>query len=74
METTLSSSRERILSKLRSEMGESSKCLTAGQEVKVLYEEGPPDRFWLRVQTPALDKMNKIIQVSLICSKFSTKY
>ena len=74
METTLSSSRERILSKLRSEMGESSKCLTAGQEVKVLYEEGPPDRFWLRVQTPALDKMNKIIQVSPICSKFSTKY
>ena len=68
IENTLSLSREKILSKLRSEMGEYSKCLTAGQEVSVWYEGGPPDKFWLRVQTPALDKVNKIIQVKSILS------
>ena len=66
IETYMSLSREKILSKLVTEMGEISKCLTAGQLENVWYEGGTPDKFWLRVQTPALDKMNKIIEVTPI--------
>ena len=61
----LTNLRRQQLVKLKEDLGKYSSCLVTGgyEEVNVWYEGGSLDKFWLWVETPALDRMNRLMKV-----------
>ena len=57
--------REVKMKKIKKELGYYSSSLTVGSypDLNVWYEGGSPERFWLRVNTRALQTMNSFIKV-----------
>ena len=53
------------LKKIKRDLGQFGSGLSCGvyEEAKVWYVDGPPDRFWLSVVTPALASLNRNLQV-----------
>ena len=57
--------REVQMKEIKEELGCYSSSLTVGSypDLNVWYEGGSPERFWLRVNTRALQNMNSFIKV-----------